>query len=288
MNTFPVYNISQFQKKQPDKHLYCNRFKNHLQKHPFIEKPHRHDFHLVVVFTKGSGLHVVDFQSYTIKPGSVFVLQPGQMHHWELSKDIDGYILFHSKELYNLHFRQKSINDYPFYFSGYNTPELQVNTDELSVIVNLFEMILEEYTSTNLLKEHSILNILDLMYIHLSRNYITSKHKSSNRYTNLLQQFEKIVESKYREEKKPSFYADALHITVKHLNRICKITLQKTATTIITDRIILESKRMLLNPKLTVNEIANYLGYEDYSYFSRLFKQRTELTPTEFRKQLHT
>ena len=95
MQLYPVYNISQFKDEDSNKHLYCNRFDKHLQTHPFIEKPHRHDFHLVVIFTKGHGTHVIDFNTFEIKPGSVFVLQPGQMHHWILSKDIDGYILFH-------------------------------------------------------------------------------------------------------------------------------------------------------------------------------------------------
>ena len=51
--------------------------------------------------------------------------------------------------------------------------------------------------------------------------------------------------------------------------------LQKTTTEVITDRIILEAKRMLMDKKFTVNEIASELGYDDYSYFSRLFKMCT-------------
>jgi AraC-like DNA-binding protein len=283
MKLLPVYNIAQFKEQEASKHLYCNRFKAHLQAHPFIEKPHRHDFHLLVIFTKGSGTHVVDFNTFDITAGSVFALQPGQMHHWNLSKDIDGYIVFHSKEFYNVHFQHKQINDYPFYFSTYNTPELILDAVETQKTAALFELVLGEYTSEALFREHAVLSILDLIYIQLSRHYITPTQLQIRRYPTILRNFEAILEQFYKHEKKPSFYADKLHITLKHLNRVCKETLQKTATTVITDRIILEAKRMLLTPELSINEIANHLGFEDYSYFSRLFKQKTEQTPSEFR-----
>jgi AraC-like DNA-binding protein len=59
--------------------------------------------------------------------------------------------------------------------------------------------------------------------------------------------------------------------------------LQKTTTEVIKDRIILEAKRMLMDKKFTVNEIATRLGFDDYSYFTRLFKKHTGITPTDFR-----
>lgn len=284
MRLLPVYNISQFKEQDTSKHLYCNRFKEHLRTHPFIEKPHRHDFHLLVIFTKGTGTHVVDFNSFEISAGSVFVLQPGQMHHWNLSKDIDGYILFHSKEFYNVHFQHKQINDYPFYFSTYNTPELILNSTETQKIASFFEMVLVEYSSQELFKEHATLNLLDLIYIELSRHYITPTQLQIKRSHSILRNFEVLLEQFYKHEKKPSFYASKLNITLKHLNRVCKETLQKTATIVITDRVILEAKRLLLTPELSVNEIANLLGFEDYSYFSRLFKQKTNQTPSGFRR----
>jgi AraC-like DNA-binding protein len=95
--------------------------------------------------------------------------------------------------------------------------------------------------------------------------------------------FELVLEHNFKKEKAPSFYASQLAITLKHLNRICNEMLQKTTTEVITDRIILEAKRMLMDKKFTVNEIATELGFDDYSYFTRLFKKHTRMTPTDFR-----
>ncbi|MNY54020.1 HTH-type transcriptional activator Btr [compost metagenome] len=91
------------------------------------------------------------------------------------------------------------------------------------------------------------------------------------------------MEQHFKENKSPSFYADKLNITLKHLNRICNEILQKTATEVIMDRVILEIKRMLTDKQLAVNEVASAVGYDDYSYFSRVFKKQTGFSPTAFR-----
>ena len=61
-----------------------------------------------------------------------------------------------------------------------------------------------------------------------------------------------------------------------------KISLNKTASDLITERIILEAKRMLVFSKRTVSEIIGELGYSDSAYFFRFFKKKTTLTPTAF------
>ena len=68
-----------------------------------------------------------------------------------------------------------------------------------------------------------------------------------------------------------------------HLIEICQEILQMTTTSVIVQRVILEAKRMLTDKRLTVNEIAVALGYDDYSYFSRLFKKQVGKSPTDFR-----
>ena len=96
-----------------------------------------------------------------------------------------------------------------------------------------------------------------------------------------------LQDENYKLEKSPSFYADNMNITLKHLNRICREILNQTVTEIITNRVILETKRLLVNPIKSVNQIADELGFEDYSYFTRLFKKKTGITPSEFRRSLN-
>ena len=74
----------------------------------------------------------------------------------------------------------------------------------------------------------------------------------------------------------------AINLSAKHLNRISQSAVGKTAGEIILDRVLLEAKRELILQRDSFAQIAHLLGYEDYAYFSRLFKKKTGETPSAF------
>ena len=283
MKKYPIYNIQRFNCHSVNSDLYINTFKNHLIDHSFVEEPHRHNSYVLVFFTKGSGTHEIDFDIFTIQPGSMFFLQPGQMHHWNLSDDVEGFVIFYSQEMYNLYFGQKTIADYPFYSSVDNKPEMVFGASELKAILPYFESLIAETQLNQLLKQDKIMNLLDIIHIEIARKYSETHLHEAHSYNVKIKNFEVLLEQNYKTEKAPFFYASQLNITLKHLNRICNEMLQKTTTEVITDRIILEAKRMLMDKKFAINEIATELGFDDYSYFTRLFKKHTGITPTNFR-----
>ena len=281
-----VYEIKKFKRNFFHHNLYVNTFQNHLKEHRFIESLHRHDFYVLVLFTNGTGLHKIDFDTFDITKGSLFLMQPGQIHLWELSSDIDGYIVFFSKEIYNLHFRDKKIEEYLFFQSSKNKPELVLNIDEMKQIQPFFELIVNENQEDQLQKKDKMLNLLDCILVEILRIYnIESNHLTST-YNHKLKEFEILLEEYYKIEKSPSFYAVKMSITLKHLNRISKNILNITITELITRRVILESKRIMVDKNKNIAQIADELGYSNYSYFSKLFKKNVGITPTEFVNQL--
>lgn len=283
MRKYPIYNIQRFNCNSVNSDLYINTFKNHLIDHNFLEEPHRHNSYVLVFFTKGSGTHEIDFDIFTIQPGSMFFLQPGQMHHWNLSDDVEGFVIFYSQEMYNLYFGQKTIGEYPFYSSMDNKPEMFFDISESKAILPYFESLILETQTIQLLQQDKIMNLLDIIHIEIARKYSETYFHEAHSYNVKIKNFEVLLEQNFKIEKAASFYASRLNITVKHLNRICNEILQKTTTEVITDRVILEAKRMLMDKKFTINEIASELGFDDYSYFTRLFKKHTGMTPTNFR-----
>jgi AraC family transcriptional activator of pobA len=283
MKKYPIYPIQRFNCNSVNSDLYINTFKNHLINHSFIEEPHRHNSYVLVFFTKGSGTHEIDFDKFIIQPGSVFFMQPGQIHHWDLSDDIEGFVIFYSQEMYNLYFGQKTIAEYPFYSSVNTIPEIVLDNAETKAILPYFDAMILENQSDQMMKRDKIMNLLDIIHIEIARKYSETHLHEAHSYNVKIKNFEVLLEHYFKTDKTPSFYASQLHITLKHLNRICNEILQKTTTEVITDRIILEAKRMLMDKKMTVNEIATGLGYDDYSYFTRLFKKNTAMTPTDFR-----
>lgn len=283
MEKLPVYKVENFSCNTDKSDFYVNTFKEHIKLHGFVDQPHRHDSYLLVFFTNGTGIHDIDFDQFKISPGSLFVLQPGQMHFWNLSEDIEGYIVIFSPAIYNLYFGQKKTTDYAYYQLVNNDPYVYFEPNNRQEIIAYFDLLVSESRRENKFRMDKMLNLLDTIHIEIARKFNENVLYKKHSYNLKINTFEIILESNFKSRKLPSYYAEELNITLKHLNRICNVILQKTVTEVISDRIILEVKRMLVDKNLSINQIATELGYEDYSYFSRFFKNKTGYSPTTFR-----
>ncbi|MCW3107628.1 MAG: transcriptional regulator, AraC family [Segetibacter sp.] len=281
----PVYDIENFRFIGNDREFYANTFPAHIkQHHNLVLTPHRHNFYLCVFFTKGSGIHEIDFNTYDIVPGTVFTLSPGQVHNWKFSEDTNGYIFFHTREFFNINFTFEKIEHFPF-FSINNFPVIHVNNIAAAKIERLCHEIVEEYENNEeLYKPQKLYKLVNLVYIELIRLYIPKQIRTeqNHNYLGKVRKLEDLIDAHFRKAKYPKEYAEMMNISDKHLNRMSKETLNKTTSELILDRIILEAKRLILFSKYSVSEISSELGYFDNSYFSRLFKKKTGATPLEF------
>lgn len=284
MKKLPVYQIKKFNCQNDENDLYFNDFKSHLINHDFIENSHSHNFYLLVLFTKGSGFHTIDFDTYEIQPNSLFVLKPGQVHSWQLSEDIEGYIAFYSQEIYNVYFGWKQIDEYSFYRSVSNSPEMILNELQSQEISNYFNLLLAENRKSEFKKIDKLLNLLDIIHIELARIYESMQNHNIHPYNLKVKELEVLVNQYFKTEKSPSFYAGKMNMSLKHLNRICKNVLDITLTDFIYNKVMLESKRLLSANTLSIGEVANEMGFENYSYFTKVFKKYTNLTPQDFKK----
>ncbi|RTE52323.1 AraC family transcriptional regulator [Arenibacter aquaticus] len=288
MKKIPTLSITQFEKQEQLDDFYSNNLETHLNKNrEYFHKPHRHNFFLCALFTKGSGIHEIDFETYNVKPGSIFFLRPGQTHFWKFTSAPDGYIFFHTQEFFELHFTHATLNQFPFYYSLKNPPRVQIAMDKLKEIELKFREINQEYYVSLPFKRQKIASLLNTVYIDLSRPYIDIDQKKevvSIRYLDTIRALEKLISLHYKTQKSAKFYADSLHISSKHLNRIVRTTLNKTTTQLITEHIILEAKRLLVHSNNTLSEIARIMGYEDYAHFSKVFKTTTRISPKGFKK----
>ncbi len=257
-NKLPIYSIDKFELSNNEGDFYTNYLNKHVKNHHFTNFPHKHDFFLVILFTQGKGKHEVDFETFKIEKGALFVLKPGQMHYWELSDDVDGFVFFHSKEFFDKGFVSLSIRDFHFYNSFQGTPYFKLKENQLNKINFVMNELVAEYVSNDFFKWQKIHALIVLVYVEISR------------------------EKNFKSEKLVKEYAFKLNITEKHLNRVVKSCIGKTSTQLIGERIILEAKRMLIYSKLNITQIGEELGYFDNSYFVRFFKKNVGITPHAF------
>ncbi|MDF2449031.1 MAG: helix-turn-helix protein [Bacteroidota bacterium] len=282
MSAMPVYSIRDFEINLHEVDFYANTLKRHLLQHPMTAAPHKHDFYVVALFTTGTGKHEIDFVEYSIKPGQLYIMSPGQMHNWSCSPDADGFVFFHSKDFYEKGEAVSGLKNFPFFDSTYSASAHQLTKKNIHYLTPFFKSLILEYPKDNLLKFEKIHALITLIYIEAARAYAPVRRIENVNYLQKLRTMESMIDLYYKSKKYPHEYASLLNMSEKHLNRIIKETLNKTTSVLIAERIILEAKRLLIHSPLSIKQIAIELGYEDYSYFSRFFKKHTGKTPQSF------
>lgn len=287
---FPVFSISNFEDYNSCLHcennFYIRTLGQHLRSNSFLEQPHGHDFFILLFITQGFGQHHIDSKTYDVQPGSVFFLSPGQVHSWNLAYDIDGYILFFTKEYLLVDFNENKISTLPSFYSQIRQPCLLITQEDLLIIETKLSSILKEYQERNKLYHDVIRLNLRLVLIEMERRYDGDfKNLIGNHHhgANLFKQLEDLIDHHYKDHRPLSFYAEKMCLSLKQLNSLCKKVRSKTLSDLIQERVILEAKRLLMHTHLSIGAISNDLNYLDQSYFSRLFKKVSCTTPEQFR-----
>ena len=111
----------------------------------------------------------------------------------------------------------------------------------------------------------------------------SDNEKRANNDNATCNRFVESVFESYRLNRSLSDYAQQLNVSKEHLRKVVKRCTGKGPLEWSNEARILESKSLLFNTDLTVNEIAPRVGVEDPAYFSRLFKKNTGMTPIQYR-----
>ena len=102
----------------------------------------------------------------------------------------------------------------------------------------------------------------------------------------LVQQFLALVETRLADAE-PTLvlepYAEALHVTPKHLSALCRQATGQSATDLLRQKVATEAKVLLTGTALPISELGYRLGFFDVAHFSRWFKQAVGQPPSAYR-----
>jgi AraC family transcriptional regulator, transcriptional activator of pobA len=269
--------------------VYYNTLSHYLNLYPIIKEMHIHDFYSVILFTEGSGDISVSNNLYPAKPHTVCLIAPNQLHSYESLERSEGIIFFFCQDFYVEEFSFLRLLNV---FSC--TSKLTVNTcnpcvnlqeKEFRQIEDLIKSIDREYecftpsnNSTQIIR-----SLLNIMLLKLTEIYDTNSEISDNADSQLIHELSRLVDSYFYKEHNIGFYTSALNVSEKHINDICNRNFNCGLKKILLDRLMQEARKLLLSSKLSVSEISYKLNFEDNSYFNKVFKKQTGLTPKRFR-----
>ena len=122
-------------------------------------------------------------------------------------------------------------------------------------------------------------------YDYLYRNPEEKKAETgSPRIRELFNRFMRALESRYRESRDVSYYADLLNVSAKYLGIVPRRITGHTAKSVIDHYVVLQIKQSLATEEKSIKELSWDYHFCDISFFCRYFKQHTGLTPQQFRK----
>lgn len=79
--------------------------------------------------------------------------------------------------------------------------------------------------------------------------------------------------------------AEHFHFTPSYLSQLVSRQTGKTFTQLVQESRLLQASRLLLHTTMSITEIIESCGYQNTSYFYRIFSQRFGCTPSEYRQR---
>ena len=123
-------------------------------------------------------------------------------------------------------------------------------------------------------------------YIHSQIVYAVSPEDKCLRPSDLYNRFLSLIAEHYQEAHDVGFYADRLCITSRYLSQVTDKVVGKTPKHVIADYVMSEAKVLLNSSRLTVQEIADKLGFSSQALFGRFFKSQEGCSPSAYRTTL--
>lgn len=254
------------------------------------DEPHRHDFFTVIIVKQAKGIHKIDFNAYELGKNQIFFVSPGQVHQIIEHEPSTGYALtFSTQFLVENAIHISFIESLNLFHDYGQSPPLTPSAEQFSRVEQFAEEIYALHHSNAQMKMISIGAFLKLIFIECNNSCEmdpTEWHQevSTNQ---LVRAFKEKVNAYYKNEHSTTFYAEQIHVTPDHLNRVIKSTIGKTAKEYIQSKIITEAKRLLFFSTLTNKEIGFELGFNEPANFSAFFKKCTQLSPSKFKEKEH-
>ncbi len=222
-------------------------------------------------FTKSAGINVIDFEEYKIKPDRIFLMQPKQVHNWSYAKASKGFTLVIANHLIN----RENID-------LFNTVFIDLPVEAKSNLNQLFNNLIEEFNKNDHLSEAIVYSGISYLLNQLKRFALEPKFSEKTKPETALK-FSKLISETLSQNLSINDYADRLNITSEKLVEVCQKSYGQSPKAMILDKKITEAKRLLYFTDKSVSEVAYQLGFTDSSYFSRLFKQKAKLSPSDFK-----
>lgn len=257
-------------------------------RHPHLEEPYRAESYAIAYLREGEIQLQAGLTSHQIKAPAVITLAPSVIRSFSKSSDLIDLeiVFFKASFLLEQHVDLFFLLKYDF-FERSEMTVLSQGEEIMEKIDHIFKLISLTHHSANYHATQIIRNYIFVLIYEIDAIYRQRQPgQAIPTLPPLVAKFRELLKENYMRERKLEFYADKVSVTAKYLSAEVKKHTGKSAAEWIAEMVILESKVLLQNGKLTISQISDQLSFVDQSVFGKFFKANTGLTPVGYRKAL--
>jgi AraC-like DNA-binding protein len=253
-----------------------------IRKHP--SRPHRHEYEELLIITSGRPDNYIDFLNETVDAPVVIYVAQGKVHEFIPDPETRGWCIRYRNDIIpesNFHFYSNYLDRIAFAFNP-GTCKQQIGI--------LCELILSEFThhpESPDIYRHLFLALLAKLETD-GQHHLPIEQETRSPRQNTFKSFLSILERNYKRNEGVAFYADQMNTSVRNLNHLTSKVFGKSVSELIETRKLIEARRLLLGTSQTISEIGFALGYNEKSYFTRVFRKKTGITPSAFRATMQS
>lgn len=242
---------------------------------------HWHDFYELEVVVSGKCGECLNGEYFEVSEGDVYILTPPDIHSFILP-DEGGHVGIASVRFYEA-FVSEHIRECLKKITTAIIPK--VEPEQYRMILSLADRAKEEMRSPNAFRnaaaEHMLSCILCML---LSMENVHKPQKSNDKsYISLVLDY---ISNNYTNDISLEDAADALSLSKCYLSTLMSDNIGKGFREILNVYRLRHVTTELLSTEKTITDICYGAGYQNFSHFSRVFRQHFGMTPAQYRKQV--
>ena len=257
-------------------------------------KEHKHDFAEFVYILSGNCNQLINGVSYEVQKGDLIYIGPGETHAFASDEEVSSYDIYVRPALiYN-----KLLSDQPNDLLALSlcrefsaeisniAPCVSFQGADLLEIENLLSAMKTE-SAQNTPGKNTVLTVYFTVLITKFLREIRKKQMRSfdRQLQKIMPEILQYIEENYRNPLSLEELAEKSFYNPSYFSRIFKELYGKTLTEYITEKRISEAVKLLEDSALSIEDVYHKVGYSDKKHFYKVFKQRMELTPGQYRRE---
>ena len=277
-----------------DEYIFACEIKG--EDHIVYSKPRRPKYHLVIIVLEGNIQIIINGEKFSFGKNT-YINLPTWSDIYEIKYDKDFHAMATATDRSVVEDIFQNRNPFPLDF------RFRIDHSIGGDIIDKEDIVILKRDISNMItalsnKDHLFAEEINYAYFYILltdmadmiwKRYgkgVPSHHSDMSRSDGIINEFADLLFKHIHKETSVEFYAEKLCISKQYLSLIVKDKTRVTVGTIISAMRAEAAARLLRDPKMTIQEIAEELSFADQSSFGKFFKKHSGVSPLKYRQNL--